>query len=263
MSIFNITCSRFKPDHQKINMKKLFLLLFAFVALSGSAQIYENYKIHVGQFDKLKVTDNVNVVYRCLPDSSGWAQFRGTEEFADAFILTPKNGQLRVQVSTDDVGHPNLPTLYVYSDFLTSVENASTFTLTIENPAPCAEFSIKEIGNGTINVENVQATTVKATLATGNGTISISGTCSKAQFNMVGTGLIAADRLKTHVAECKILGSGSIGCWATQKLTSRGIGSTKIYYKGNPIIKKSGGGKIFELPKNSDIKKDAEEDSED
>ena len=77
----------------------------------------EDYKIEVGQFDKLKISDNVNVVYRCLPDSSGFVQYRGRKEFANAFILTPKDGTLKIQVTTEDVGNPDLPTLYVYSDF--------------------------------------------------------------------------------------------------------------------------------------------------
>ena len=31
-----------------------------------------------------------------------------------------------------------------------------------------------------------------------------------------------------------------------------GLGSTKIYYKGKPNIKKTGGGKLFELPSEVD-----------
>lgn len=216
--------------------------------LSSQAQIVEKYKVEVGQFDKLKVTDNVNVVYRCLPDSSGYVQYEGGKEFADAFIITPKNGTLRIQVSTEDVGNPNLPTLYVYSDFLTSVENSSSFSVIVENPAPCAEFSAKEVGNGSVTVENLKANVVKAMLATGNGTVNISGRCQEAQLKMVGTGVISADRLEADDVKCKILGSGSIGCWPLEKMTVKGIGSTKIYYKGDPVVKKSGGGKLFRLP---------------
>ncbi len=122
-----------------------------------SAQESDNYKVEVGQFDKLQVVDNVNVVYRCLPDSTGFVQYKGAKEFADAFIITPKNdGTLKIQVSTEDVGHPDLPVLYVYSDFLTSAENSSSFSLMIENPAPCAEFKATQIGNGTLTVENLK-----------------------------------------------------------------------------------------------------------
>lgn len=230
-------------------MKKI-LLFIVFIMSFGMmcAQSTQVYNVEVGQFDKLKVTDNVNVVYRCVPDSTGWVQYRGSKEFADAFIITPKNGTLKIQVTTEDVGHPDLPTLYVYSDFLTSVENSSAFNVTIENPAPCAEFKAKEIGNGSINVENIKANIVKASLTTGNGSVNISGSCQKAEIQMIGTGIISVDRLEAQIVECKALGSGTIGCWPLERLVAKGIGSTKIYYKGDPVIKKSGRCKLYPLP---------------
>ena len=231
-------------------MNKIICIAIAVMALGifrAGAQV-EDYKVEVGQFDKIKVCDNVNVVYRCLPDSSGFIQYRGDRQFADAFIITPKDGNLKIQVSTEDVGHPDLPVLYVYSDFLTSVENASNFTLRIEDPAPCAEFKATQIGNGTLAVENLKANKVTASLATGNGTVNISGSCRDAVLKMVGTGMIAADRLEADNVQCKILGSGSIGCDPGIELSVRGLGSTKIYYKGDPKIKKSGGGKLYPLP---------------
>ncbi len=230
-------------------MKKIFLLLLVSLIMLGlKAQTAEHFKVEVGQFDKLKISDNVNVVYRCVPDSTGWAQYSGAKEFGDAFIFTPKGGTLRIQVSTEDVGNPDLPTVYVYSDFLTSVENSSDFTLIVENPAPCAEFSAREVGNGRIVVEGLRANNVKASVATGNGMVSVSGTCRNAVYQMVGTGIISADRMEAQNVQCKILGSGTIGCWAVEKLNSKGIGSTKIYFKGDPVIKKSGGGTLIPLP---------------
>ncbi len=230
-------------------MKRIFLLLSVFFSLVAQAQDVQNYKVEVGQFDKLKVLDNVNVVYRCLSDSTGFVQYRGAKEFADAFIITPKSdGTLRIQVSTEDVGHPDLPTLYVYSDFLTEVENSSSSSVLVENPAPCAEFKALQVGNGTVAVDNLKTNKLSATLNTGNGTVNVSGSAVTALLKMVGTGIISADRLEAQDVQCKILGAGSIGCWAVSNLNVRGIGSTKIYYKGDPKIKKSGGGKLFPLP---------------
>lgn len=240
-----------RKNRTKMNLsmnKLLCAVLLAFAVVSANGQEVENYKVEVGQFDKVKVCDNVNVVYRCLPDSSGYIQYCGDRQFADAFIITPKDGNLKIQVSTEDVGHPDLPVLYIYSDFLTSVENASNFSFTVENPAPCAEFKATQVGNGTLIIENIKSNKVTASIATGNGTINISGTCQDAVLKMVGTGVISADRLEADNVQCKILGSGSIGCFPKMKLNVRGLGSTKIYYKGDPKIKKSGGGKLYPLP---------------
>ena len=235
-------------------MKKfIFLVAGILMAVMAYAQDLGNYRLNIGQFDKVKIYDNVNVVYRCLPDSSGYVQFQGTEEFENAFIFNlKKDGTLKIQVNTEDIGKPDLPVLYIYSDFLISAENSSDFSLSIENPAPCAEFSATQVGNGSIDVENIKANKVIASITTGSGTVTLSGACVSASFRMVGAGLISADRLKADEVSCRILGTGSIGCWPLEKLQVRGIGTTKIYYKGNPQIKKSGGGKLFELPEESE-----------
>lgn len=232
-------------------MKKFITVLFlsCFIISVAKAQEIKNYSLEVGQFDKVRVLDNVNVVYRCLPDSTGYIQYSGKADFADAFIITAKgDGKLKIQVTTEDVGKPDLPTLFIYSDFLTSVENSSDFLLKVESVAPCAELKMTQIGNGMISAENISATKVLATLNTGNGTVNVSGKCETAVLKMVGAGMIAADRLRANDVQCRILGTGSIGCWPVATLSVKGIGSTKIYYKGDPMIKKSGGGKLFELP---------------
>lgn len=243
--------------------KLLSLSIFAAVSLTGFAQSAENYKINVGQFNKLKVADNVNVVYRCNPDSTGFVQYRGAKEFADAFILSPKGGTLKIQVSTEDVNNPSLPVLYVYSDFLLEVENSGLKRVTIEKPAACPEFKAKCVGNGSIVVDGLEATLVRASIATGNGSVNLSGKCRESIFNMVGTGIIGADRLRSEKVECKILGSGTIACWPINELSVKGIGSTKVYYKGDPQIKKSGGGKLFQLPGEKNFEEVISEESED
>lgn len=234
------------------DIRTLILLCVSILCISGISLNAETYRLDVGQFNRLKISDNVNVIYRCLEDSTGMAVFEGDRRFADAFIFSNSGGQLRIQVNTEDVNDPELPTVYVYSDYLTSVENGSEFTLTVETPHSCPEFKATQVGNGTVIVENITATEVKGTLATGNGRVILSGECQKANLSMVGTGLIQADRLKARDVQCSILGSGTIGCWPTSFLKVRGLGSTKIYYKGSPKIKKSGGGKLFPIDESRD-----------
>ena len=103
------------------------------------------------------------------------------------------------------------------------------------------------MGNGSLIAENIRATKVGASIKSGNGTITVSGNCEQANFNMLGNGTIQADRLEAVLVNCKMLGQGSIGCWPTEELKVRGIGNTKIYYKGSPKLDKKGGGKLFPL----------------
>ena len=236
-------------------MKTNKFVLLAFLVLQTITGMAETYTYEVGQFQKLKINANINVIYKNLPDSIGTARYEAPSGNDNLFLLTTKNnGTLRIQLTqTQWQNSEKLPVLYVYSDFLSSVESSSDLTVYIENPAPCSSFSVNEIGNGTINIENVKATNVSAAITTGNGTISISGKCENASFRMVGAGMIQADRLVAENVKCSILGTGSIGCWAVDNLNVKGIGSTKIYYKGHPNIKKTGGGKLFELPGNDAI----------
>ena len=222
-----------------------FLAIAVFSVLSASAQ--QEYKVNVGQFDKIQLSDNINVVYSCVPDSSGYAAYTSERNMADAYIFTNKKGTLKISVSEEYTDKDNLPTVRVYSDFITGVENSSKSLLHVDLGFSTPTFSIKLVGNGKIVVNNVRSNELSATIATGNGTIAVNGKCDKASFKMVGTGVIQADGLEATSVKCTNMGTGTIGCWATKTLDVRGIGSTKVYYKGNPEIKKVGGGKVFPL----------------
>ena len=240
---------------------RISFLLIGLMMAFGMATAQRLYTIETGQFDKLKVNANANVIYRNVPDSTGYAAYTTVEDNPDLFVLTVKNGTLRIQQGETQWKDNALPTLYVYSDFLTSVESSSDRSVIVENLAPCATFGVNLIGNGTIVVENIKSNTVSASITTGNGTINLSGKCNDATFKMVGAGLISADRLCADNVKCKILGTGSIGCWPVDNLGVRGIGSTKIYYKGKPNIKKIGGGKLLELPEEEIPQRGARVDS--
>ena len=216
--------------------------------LAGALQLSaKEFTLPVGQFSKVAVDDNVNVVYIGGDGSPSRVRYEGDQKYAKAFIITHKGDKLRLQVDTGFVDDPQLPTLYIYSDFLEQASNSSDATLNIEAAAPCSEISFTVMGNGTIVADNIRATKVSASIKSGNGTIAISGHCQNANYMMLGNGTIQADRLEATEVNCKMLGNGSIGCWPVNELKMRGIGSTKVYYKGNPEIDKKGGGKLFQL----------------
>ena len=235
-------------------MKYLTALFFLSVFFSGWSKTFT---IETGQFEKLKINGNVSVIYKNLPDSTGFARYSDPEGNDALFSFNMKSdGSLKVEPSDDKWGRKDLPVLFLYSDFLSSIESYSNQSIIIESLAPCASFNVNEIGNGSITVNNVKCNNVTAAITTGNGSIFISGKCLNANFRMVGAGLISADRLSAENIKCRILGTGSIGCWPVDNLSVTGLGTTKIYYKGKPNIKKSGGGKLFELPDNFEEEND-------
>ena len=223
---------------------KILILMAMLVAIQVNAKTFT---LPVGQFSKISVDDNVNVVYMGADGSPSRVTYEGDQKYARAFIITHKGNKLRIQVETLYVDDPELPTLYVYSDFLENASLASESTLTLKSVAPGSKLDLSVMGNGSIVAEKIRATKVGASIKSGNGTISISGHCQTATFNMLGNGTIQADRLEATTVTCKMLGQGSIGCWPTELLNVRGIGNTKIYYKGSPKIDKKGGGKLFPL----------------
>ena len=230
---------------------KIFNALVLLLAVFYAPYIHadDTYSTEVGQFEKLKVNSNVKVIYRNLPDSIGMARYTGDEDISKVFIFTNKGkGTLRIQLAQTQWNRKEAPLLYVYSDFLSDVESSSDQSVIIEDMPQCASFNVNLIGNGEIIVENVKCMNLSAKISTGNGTVSISGKCTNASFQMIGAGQILADRLQSENVKCKILGTGSIGCWPIDNLNVAGIGTTKIYYKGHPNIKKTGGGRLFELP---------------
>lgn len=213
-----------------------------------AAGAQHRYSVNVGQFDKIQISDKINVIYTNVPDSTGMAAYTSDRDMADAFIFTNKKGTLKISISEEYKEKKEaLPVVNLYSDFLLGVENSAECVLRADLSVQSPTFSARLVGNGKIIATNLRANEISATLATGNGTIALEGKCSKASYKMVGAGLIQADAMEAEVVKCIIAGTGSIGCWAEKNLDVRGIGSTKIYYKGQPEIKKVGGGKIFPL----------------
>lgn len=226
--------------------KIVFILSFLAVALSSSADINE-YTVEVGEFSKLKVINDIDVVYKCVPDSAGKAVFVAEDSLADAYLFTNKNGTLKIEKYTD-FATVEVPQVTVYSNFLTSVENSSQKNVEVVSVASCPEFSVKQIGNGSVTVDNIEATKVNAKVATGKGRITIQGECTRVSLSMVGTGTIQADSLEADEVSCSVFGTGSIGCWPVDKLSVKGLASTTVYYRGTPkTIKKTGFAKVEPL----------------
>lgn len=219
-------------------MMLLALLCGIFSTVRAEETVYE-----VGPFDRISQLGNINVVYRTVPDSLGLAVFRSDRNIADAVEISNNKGKLSIREVNEHSEVP-MPTLYVYSDYVTQISNEGNSTIDAALELTMPSFSITLVGNGSIVCRGVSATDVSASLNTGSGTIVLEGDCETADFKLTGTGLIQADLLQADNVKCYTLGTGSIGCNPEKTLDVRGVGTTKIYYKGNPTIKKVGGASL-------------------
>lgn len=192
------------------------------------------YELDVNDFSELKVVEGINVDYVCNPDSAGKAVFYATPDLASVLMFTNNKNKLEMQIATDGIDYKNLPTVTVYSNFLTKVENSGDSAVRILDVAPGPRFKANLIGNGRIVVRNMNTTQVDASINSGNGTIVIKGKCATAKLSNVGVGAIEADELESTDVKCILVGTGSVGCSVKQNLTVIGTGSGKVYYKGTP-----------------------------
>ena len=227
-------------------MKKFGLVLCS-ILLAGTAAFAETFRIPVGEFNELKVNDNINVVYSNNPDSVGFVVFETKNEYA-SYVLTDINkGKLKIEMA-QEAASVKMPTIYVYSSFLSTVENSKAGEVTLKDVKPTAKFTAEQQGNGAIIIENVDATTIDLKIITGKGKIIAKGKCTNLNIKNIGTGDIDAMELVAPNVKTNIMGTGSIYCNATKTLNISGLGSGKVYYHGNPIISKSKLGNIKPVP---------------
>lgn len=243
---------------------KLIILLLALSATIGCAAHVNEYILNVGDFSKLIINDNLSVVYTCSADSAGFVKFSTTPELADAIIARNKGGKLKLSISEELENQEGLPTVYVYSKFLTEVSNSGTHKVFVRNISRTASFKASLIGNGEIIVNGLDCMQVNASLTTGNGIITLSGTADKLKVNLIGTGKIVADQLKTEVAEIKAMGTGSVSCSAKKNISIICAGSTSIYYEpfNGLEIKKTGSGKLIRISDETPVDENAAQTEE-
>lgn len=210
------------------------LLTVAVTLVAGSQEVRREVKL--GNFTRLSLIDNINVNYRCNPDSAGLAVFTSTQEVADhlMFNLSDK-GRLSIQVDDAFERLGNLPVITVYSSSLEEAENASDSTLRISGLPSLKEFKVRLIDNGKVIVRGVRASHLELQILSGKGKIIADGSCDELVLRLVGTGEIQADNVVATTVSCRIMGTGSMGCNVNGgELKVSGSGTGKVYYKGNP-----------------------------
>lgn len=217
--------------------KILLLMVLLVTAFTAKSQEIQDFKVKVGDFTQLSVVDNINVVYECKPDSTGYAKFTAATAMANQMIFTNnKKGKLSISVGSDSVYNENLPTITVYSAFLQSAENLGDSTLHVKSIAPAPKLKFKLVDNGSIVIDNAEATTLAVEILTGKGEILVNGKCTDLNVKNTGKGTVKAEGLVADNVNCRIVGTGKVYCNVNGgSLTLKGTGTGKLYYKGKPI----------------------------
>lgn len=228
------------------------LAIIAALCITTATQAQEKeYKIEVGNFCELSVTDNLSVEYRFSTDSAGYAVFTTQPDIAHAIVCTNNaKSKLSLQLSDKGITADKLPVITLYSTELLQVTNEGKGAVNILQLRPVSKFTAKTYNNGSITVNGLDAEEASLNILTGKGTIKVSGACQKLDCKNVGTGVIEARNLEADEINCSIVGTGHIYCNSTGgPLVIKGTGSGKVHYKGTPSsIKLRKLGSIKALP---------------
>lgn len=191
--------------------------------------------LKVGNFTALEVINDLNVVCRFIPDSVGMVCFVCPEEMADAVIFEKRGTKLKVMVSPDFIDKTEgLPTVTVYADILESVRSESPKSVLVDSPGKCPAFKAMLVGNGKLDIKNLNTPRFIGTLGTGAGTLTVNGNGGDTLLKLVGAGAIHAHNLNSTKVTCHLFGGGKILCNPTDELVMKGMGSTKVYYRKKP-----------------------------
>lgn len=214
-------------------MKHILLTITALCSLAATYAQVKDYRLDIGDFHELTVANNIPVVYKNSVDSAGLAFYTCTPEVASTIAFSNEKAKLKIQYNQDSEV-TTTPVITVYSSTIDKVTNWGDSTIVIEQMTPTSQFKAKVIGNGDITVLNLVTTKAEAAVQAGSGHIYISGKAQNAKFELASAGSIEGGNMEATQVTCSLVGTGSIDCYAVEKLNVRGLGTGKVYYRGNP-----------------------------
>ncbi|MDE5801254.1 MAG: DUF2807 domain-containing protein [Paramuribaculum sp.] len=216
---------------------RILLALCLATAINAVGQSH-HYHLPLADFNELVVLDAINVEYRCDPARAGLIEFESDWDCVSSVVFENNKGKLTVQLAERNEKTPGLPTVLIYSSYLTKVTNEGDSLLRVVTIAPQGKLTARLVGNGRLQIDDIEVTALDAAIVSGNGTMTLVGKAPNARLAITGTGHIEAAGLNTSDANCSITGTGAITVDVADKLTASGLGSGNIYYIGSPKINK-------------------------
>lgn len=212
------------------------MILALVSAISTAVYGQRTYKLNFSDFNELKVVDGINVDYHWDVSRAGEVEFEADDAVASAVMFECSKEKLTVKLGLTDTPLTNLPTVRVYSSYLTGVSNEGDSLVRVLSVAPGPKFTCRVMGNGRLSVRDVNFNVVKASILSGRGIISIYGCCREAELKVTGAGHIQADGLQSETAKVTMTGTGTVNCYAENSLNVGGL-SGKVFYRGHPSVK--------------------------
>lgn len=214
-------------------MKKIITLILILAAALPACAQKKKYELNIGDFSELTVADNLRVTYRCVPDSAGMAVLRVEPVRVPALVFENNKSKLKI-LNDSQVPDSVFGEIVVYSHALTNVTNWGSELVVVDSIAPIARFKARVVGNGKITARHIHTSHMDAAVQAGHGRIYLNGTTTSASYQLLSTGSIEAGDMRAAQVKCRMYGTGSIDCWATDALNVAGLSSGTVYYRGEP-----------------------------
>ena len=163
------------------------------------------------------------------------AAFNSVELAGSNNVVIRVSERKSVVVKADD-NLLNRVTTKVQSGKLVVANTPGSFTtkspMSVEVNVPTLN-ALTLTGSGNIVVSGIEAESLKVTLP-GSGTLTGSGTATRLDVTVSGSGTVQFTRLVANDAQAVVSGSGTIFITATKTLDASVSGSGAILYTGNP-----------------------------
>lgn len=227
-------------------MHKIALAAAALLAIGAPNAAAEQSAMKVKRFQELKVIGPLNVDCVHSPDSVGLLVIDSANKDRIPWVEAKSDGDkltLRLRMP-DDIRTgltecpADLPSVKVYTNYLTKIENEGDSTVRVLTTADVPAFEARLMGNGRLSVRGINAEKLKASLFTGRGVMVLNGKADQARFYLTGVGTIEADGVECRDAQVRLTGTGAVGVHATEKLKIKGSGSGTVYSRGAPTVDK-------------------------
>lgn len=243
---------------KKIAALTITLLLITLTGCSKGKPVFasENYitkKVAVEPFSGINVFGSADVIYTTGETQA--VEVYGADNIISLLDLSVEDGVLMAQFKKNTyvfkrgklvirVTSPELSSLSINGSgnisFREGVKSSNNLKLTINgsgdikaSSVACKDLSISISGSGSVILKDINSEDCQAQIA-GSGDISLTGSAQTATYSIAGSGNIDAANLKAASVSSSTSGSGSIRCYASNRLKARINGSGDIAYKGDP-----------------------------
>jgi len=198
----------------------------------------------VGDFDKIIIAVPMDAEIHIDPNAKSTIEISGDKSILPNIKTQVLNGTMSINKTNGiDLFSDKDITAQITVPSLSSIEIQGTSDVTISGNVKTDKLNLKIAGAGNINVDEVNANVISASISGAGDIIIKKGVSSNSDYTISGAGNINCMQVVSKNVSAHIRGAGEIQVNATEKLDASVNGGGSILYKGKPksIISKTSG----------------------